>query len=54
MLFFGVDRIMDWHEAGTMKTLVETNELIVRCLKALMEQETGGTPERTAEQLGCW
>jgi hypothetical protein len=53
-LFFGVDRIMDWHEAGTMKTLVETNELIVRCLKALIEQETGSTPEWTPEELGCW
>ena len=39
-LFFGVDRIMDWHEAGSLKNLVETNEQVLEFLHALVRQET--------------
>jgi hypothetical protein len=54
-LFFGVDRIMDWHEAGSMKNLVETNEVVLRCLKALVDQETTGRDATTTiSNLGCW
>ena len=54
-LFFGVDRIMDWPEAGSVKNLAETNETVLRCLRALVEQETTGKDHtKMFSQLGCW
>nr|WP_246357249.1 sulfatase-like hydrolase/transferase [Pyxidicoccus fallax] len=55
LLFHGIDRIMDWHEAGSLKNLVETNERVLQCLNSLVTQETRPQEKvKTPRELGCW
>jgi hypothetical protein len=35
---------MDWHEAGSLQNLAETNEQVLEYLHALVKQESGTEP----------
>ncbi len=36
--FYGVDRVLDWHEAGTLDRLIETNRAVIKQLKQALRE----------------
>ncbi|MBB3102784.1 sulfatase-like hydrolase/transferase [Azomonas macrocytogenes] len=52
--FYGIEHILDWQKAGSLKNLVENNEKTLECMHGLIAQETAADPKSVAMQEGCW
>ena len=38
--FYGVDRILDWHEAGTLDQLIQTNRSVIEQIRQALLEST--------------